>query len=104
MFPYEWFESAEARIAPHILKTPLTRDVKRGLFLKWDNRQVTGSFKSRGAINKILSLEDWERRAGLVAASAGNHGQGVALAGKLTGAPVEVTLKPTLDPSALRTA
>jgi threonine dehydratase len=51
---------------------------------------VTGSFKARGAFNKILSLEGWERKAGLVAASAGNHGQGVALAGQLAGAKVEV--------------
>jgi threonine dehydratase len=90
MIPYEWFEQAEERIAPHIQKTPLTRDAKRGLILKWENHQVTGSFKPRGALNKVLSLADWERTAGLVAASAGNHGQGVALAGRLTGAKVEV--------------
>ncbi|MBI3739179.1 MAG: threonine/serine dehydratase [Chloroflexi bacterium] len=90
MIPYEWFEQAQARIAPHIQQTPLTYDSKRGLYLKWENHQVTGSFKPRGALNKVLSLEDWERKAGLVAASAGNHGQGVALAGRLTGAPVEV--------------
>ncbi len=90
MIPYEWIEQAERRIAAHVQETPLTFDAGRGLYLKWENRQVTGSFKPRGALNKVLSLEEWERRAGLVAASAGNHGQGVALAGRLTGAPVEV--------------
>ena len=90
MIPYEWFERAEERIAPHVVETPLTHDDRRGLYLKWENRQVTGSFKARGALNKVLSLNDWEREAGLVAASAGNHGMGVALAGQLTGAPVEV--------------
>lgn len=90
MIPYEWFGQAQSRIAPHIQQAPLTYDAKRGLYLKWENRQVTGSFKPRGALNKVLSLEDWEREAGLVAASAGNHGQGVALAGRITGAPVEV--------------
>lgn len=90
MIPYEWFEQARARIAPHIRQTPLTHDAKRGLYLKWENHQVTGSFKARGALNKVLSLEDWEREAGLAAASAGNHGQGVALAGRLTGARVEI--------------
>ncbi len=90
MIPYEWFEQAQTRIAPHIQPTPLTYDAKRRLYLKWENHQITGSFKPRGALNKILSLQDWERKAGLVAASAGNHGQGVALAGRLTGAPVEV--------------
>jgi len=90
MIPYEWMEQAEARIAGHIQHTPLTRDSKRAIFLKWENRQVTGSFKPRGALNKILTLEDWERKNGLVAASAGNHGLGVALAVGLVGASVEV--------------
>ena len=90
MIPYEWIEQAQERVAAHIEKTPLTFDEKRGLYLKWENRQITGSFKPRGAINKVLTLQDWERKAGLVAASAGNHGQGVALAGRITGAPVEV--------------
>jgi threonine dehydratase len=90
VIPYEWFEQAEVRVAPHIQKTPLTRDIARGLLIKWENHQVTGSFKPRGALNKVLSLADWERTAGLVAASAGNHGQGVALAGRLTGSAVEV--------------
>ncbi len=90
MIPYEWIEEAEARIAGHIRQTPLTRDAKRGLILKWENHQVTGSFKARGALNKVLGLEDWERQQGLVTASAGNHGQGVALAARLTESPVEV--------------
>lgn len=90
MIPYEWMEQAAGRIAAHIRETPLGHDEKRGLFLKWENRQVTGSFKPRGALNKVLLLEDWERKTGLVAASAGNHGQGVALAARLTNAAVEV--------------
>ena len=90
MIPHEWIEEAARRIAPHIKKTPLTHDAQRNLYLKWENHQVTGSFKPRGALNKVLSLEEWERKRGLVAASAGNHGQGVALAGQLTEAPVEV--------------
>ena len=44
---------------------------------------MTGSFKARGALNKILSLQDWELERGLVTASAGNHGQGVALAANM---------------------
>ena len=90
MIPGEWFALAGTRISPHVVRTPLTYDAPRDLFLKWENRQVTGSFKARGALNKVLALEEWERAAGLVAASAGNHGQGVALAGRLTGAKVEV--------------
>ena len=88
MIPYSWLETAAERIAPHINQTPLTYDPDQNLYIKWENKQVTGSFKARGALNKVLTLQAWERQRGLVAASAGNHGQGVALAGKLTGAPV----------------
>lgn len=90
MIPFTWIQQASARLAPFILPTPLTHDPESGLYLKWENLQVTGSFKVRGAFNKVLILEDWERQAGLLAASAGNHGMGVALAGKTLGAPVTV--------------
>ena len=90
MIPFEWISQADERIAPHILRTPLTYDAARNLYIKWENQQVTGSFKARGAFNKVLMLEDWEREVGIVAASAGNHGQGVALAGREVGASVEV--------------
>lgn len=99
MIPIEWFGQAQKRIAPYILETPITYDAKRGLCIKWENHQKTGSFKARGALNKVLSLEDWEKGAGLVAASAGNHGQGVALAGKLIGAQVEVFVPAHAVPS-----
>lgn len=79
---------ADARIASHIVRTPLTHDAARHLYIKWENHQKTGSFKARGALNKILSLTPPERALGIVTASAGNHGQGVALAGQLTGAKV----------------
>jgi threonine dehydratase len=99
VIPFEWLGQAQKRIAPHIFETPLTFDAKRGLFIKWENHQITGSFKARGALNKVLSLEEWERGAGLVAASAGNHGQGVALAGNLIGAQVEVFVPAHAVPS-----
>lgn len=90
MIPSEWLDRAVLRVAPHIRRTLLTNDAEFNLYLKWENQQVTGSFKARGALNKILSLEPWECQAGLVTASAGNHGQGVALAGKRVNAPVLV--------------
>ena len=86
MFPSIWIEEAQKRVSPHIIHTPLTHQRELDLFIKWDNKQVTGSFKVRGAVNKILSLQPWEISKGIVAASAGNHGQGVALASKLVGA------------------
>jgi len=90
MIPYQWFYQARERIAPYITITPLAYDETYELYIKWENHQVTGSFKARGAFNKVLSLEKWEQQIGLLAASAGNHGQGVALAGKHIGVPVTI--------------
>jgi len=90
MIPTEWLDQARLRIEAHVVRTPLTFDATRQLYLKWENRQVTGSFKARGAFNKILALESWELQRGLVCASAGNHGQAVALAAKHSGARTEV--------------
>ena len=90
MIPANWLYAAQQRVAPHIRRTALTYDPDRDFYLKWENQQVTGSFKARGAFNKVLTLEDWERTAGLLAASAGNHGMGVALAGKTCHAPVTI--------------
>lgn len=90
MFPFEWFQQAHERIASYIKQTPLTWVPQLSSFLKMENHQITGSFKARGAINKVLSLQPWERERGLVAASAGNHGQGVAFAGNLVRSPVTV--------------
>lgn len=86
MIPLEWITDAAGRIAPFAIVTPLSHDSDLDIYLKWENRQRTGSFKLRGALNKILNLAEWERAQGLVTASAGNHGQGVALAARETGA------------------
>ena len=90
MLPPECLTAAAQRLDGKLHRTPLTHDAARGLYIKWENRQKTGSFKARGAINKVLTLEDWEREMGIVTASAGNHGQGVALAGQMLGTPVKV--------------
>ena len=105
MIPYQWFLEALERIAHHIRITPTTYDPSLDSYLKWENQQITGSFKIRGAFNKILCLESWEQKAGLLAASAGNHGQGVALAGKYIGAPVTIFTSentPPIKVSAMR--
>jgi threonine dehydratase len=99
MIPVEWLNQAVERIAPHIHRTPLSYDSQNDLYLKWENHQITGSFKARGALNKVLSLQDWERQRGLVTASAGNHGQGVAFAGKLCGMRVIVFASEHATPS-----
>ncbi len=61
----------------------LTKDLGANIFLKAECLQRAGSFKIRGAYNKIVSLSDDEKKRGVVAASAGNHAQGVALAASL---------------------
>ena len=58
---------------------------KLEVFFKCENMQKCGSFKSRGAYNAISRLSDEQKQKGCIAYSAGNHGQGVALAGKLLG-------------------
>jgi threonine dehydratase len=79
MIPIEWLLAAQKRIKGIIRETPLTYDETLGVFFKWENQQTTGSFKLRGAANKILALQDWERENGIITCSAGNHGQGCAL-------------------------
>ena len=77
---------AANRIAPHIRETPLDRSpffsdlTGANVFLKLENLKFTGSFKLRGAFNKLLSLTPKQRAAGCVAASSGNHGAAVAFA------------------------
>lgn len=91
-------EEARRRIAPYIRETPLLRAsaLREGasghLSLKLESLQVTGSFKARGATNKVLSLPRSQVQCGLVTASGGNHGLGVAYAGWLAKVSVSIFL------------
>jgi threonine dehydratase len=77
-------QEAMARIRDSIATSPFLYSEKfskltgNSIFFKLENHQTTGSFKERGALNKILMLTDDERRRGVIAASAGNHAQAVA--------------------------
>ncbi len=100
--------SARDRIAPHILRTPLTHSYLLSqqagcdIWLKQENRQHTGSFKPRGALNKIMSLSAEERSRGVVAASAGNHALGVAYACRVLGIDnADVFVQATAAPAKL---
>jgi threonine dehydratase len=75
-----------ARVTPVYGSDTLSRLIGRELHLKAENQQRTGAFKVRGAVNKLLTLSREEREAGVVAASAGNHGQAVAWAARQAGA------------------
>ncbi len=76
--------TAATRIRPHVRRTPLEPSADLGresggsVFLKLENIQHTGSFKVRGAINRLMALDPDQRRAGIVTASSGNHGLAVA--------------------------
>ena len=76
--------AAAARIAGRVLRTPtlpcdaISRATGASVFLKYENLQATGAFKERGAANRLALLSEAERRAGVVAMSAGNHAQAVA--------------------------
>src|SRR3984893_1276748 len=71
-------------IPSHIHETASSNDL-RNLYLKPENRQPIGSFKLRGAYNKIASLSEPERRRGVISYSSGNHAQGVAYAARALG-------------------
>ena len=79
-----------ARVTPVYSSETLSRRSGRPVLLKAENLQRTGSFKIRGAVNKIATLTDAQRRAGVVTASAGNHGQAVALAAREAGVKATV--------------
>ena len=89
---------AHDRIRPHIQKTPLIRSLTlsdltgtRALF-KLENLQMTGSFKERGALNRLIALTEQERRKGIIAASAGNHAQALAYHAGRLGISVKIVM------------
>ena len=100
MIALQDIQAAQARIANYIRHTPLieAKPVKQPicaaqtLYLKLECLQICGSFKARGAVNKLLSLSPNQLQYGLVTASGGNHGLGVAYAGWLAHVPVTIYL------------
>ena len=89
-------EAAARRIAPHVHRTPVQRNATidgasgRRVHMKAEHLQRTGSFKARGAHNKLLLLGEDERARGVVAVSSGNHAGAVACAGARLGIAVDV--------------
>ena len=91
-------KAARERIAPYIVQTPLIRlanlDAYLGcqVYIKCECMQNTGAFKLRGAMNKALSLSEEELARGIVCASSGNHGRGIAYAAKTLGTKATVVM------------
>jgi threonine dehydratase len=95
--------AALSRISPHVQKTPvaasqwLSQSSAGKVFLKLENLQPTGSFKLRGAANRLLSLTPDEARRGIVTASNGNHAVAVATMGRKLGLKTEVFVSASID-------
>src|SRR6059058_4611903 len=91
-------EQARQRISDAIYRSPcpyslsLSRLCGCEIYCKLDHLQITGSFKERGARNKLLQLSDNAKRAGVIAASAGNHASALAYHGQLLSIPVTVIM------------
>ncbi len=90
-----------ADVTPVLHSTPLARATGADVHLKLENLQVTGSFKVRGAANKMLSLSPQEKERGVVTCSSGNHGRAVAYVGELLGIPTTVCVPEWVDPTKL---
>jgi threonine dehydratase len=93
---------AHERIAPSIVRTPtlysktLSDLTGANVWLKFENLQFTAAYKERGALNRLLQLTEEEKARGVIAASAGNHAQGLAYHGRRLGIPVTIVMpKPT---------
>ena len=98
MLPLESIQNAKKTLTPIIEHTPLSfapklsRLLKANIYLKKENLQHTGSFKIRGAFNKIASIPQDVRARGVIASSAGNHAQGVAYAANYFSIPAVIVM------------
>ena len=90
-------KAAEA-LKDAIIRTPTTRSITLSqitgaeIYIKFENLQFTASFKERGALNKLVNLSEAQKKAGVIAASAGNHAQGVAYHGARLGIPTTIAM------------
>ncbi|KRA65873.1 threonine dehydratase [Caulobacter sp. Root655] len=90
--------AAAARLAGHIERTPcrysrtLSKITGAEVWVKFENLQFTAAYKERGALNKLILLSEEEKARGVIAASAGNHAQGLAYHGARLGVPVTIVM------------
>jgi threonine dehydratase len=93
--------AAAARIAGHVVRTPtlhsrtLSAMTGADIWLKFENLQFTAAYKERGALNALLLMPEEQRRRGVIAASAGNHAQGLSYHGTRLGVPVTIVMPRT---------
>ncbi len=93
--------AAASRIDGAVVKTPMLRSQTLSeisgadIWLKFENHQFTAAYKERGALNALLQLTDEQRARGVIAASAGNHSQGLSYHGRRLGVPVTIVMPQT---------
>ncbi len=93
--------AAAQRLKGAVQRTPLRRSetlssiTGADVWVKFENLQFTAAYKERGALNKLLQLSDVEKKRGVIAASAGNHSQGLAYHGQRLGIPVTIVMPAT---------
>ncbi|MFZ9396840.1 MAG: threonine ammonia-lyase, partial [Erythrobacter sp.] len=93
--------AAAARIEGAVVRTPMMRSLTLSqiagceIWLKFENLQFTAAYKERGALNALLHLSEEQRRRGVIAASAGNHSQGLSYHGTRLGVPVTIVMPRT---------
>ena len=87
---------ADIRRTPLEYSEPLSRETGARVYVKWECDQVTGSFKLRGALNKLRSLSEADRGRGVVSASTGNHGLAISHASRLEGIGLKLFLPTTV--------
>ena len=91
-------EAAAARISGNVVRTPTLHSITLSalsgatVYLKFENLQFTAAFKERGALNRLLLMPEAARAKGVIAASAGNHAQGLAYHGARLGIPVTIVM------------
>ena len=94
-------QAAAGRLQGHIERTPcrysktLSKITGAEVWVKFENLQFTAAYKERGALNKLMLLSDAQRAKGVIAASAGNHAQGLAYHGARLGVPVTIVMPKT---------
>ncbi|HZU63683.1 MAG TPA: threonine ammonia-lyase [Novosphingobium sp.] len=93
--------AAAQRIGGHVVRTPihhsktLSAICGADIWLKFENQQFTAAYKERGALNALLQLTEAQRAKGVIAASAGNHAQGLSYHGRRLGVPVTIVMPKT---------
>ena len=93
--------AAAARIAGAVVRTPTLHSITLSqitgaeIWLKFENQQFTAAYKERGALNALLLMDEEQRKRGVIAASAGNHSQGLSYHGSRLGVPVTIVMPRT---------